>query len=165
MLLQWKNHVASQNFERCNCVLFSNLTKFLIEQTTLKLSMRLSFKYESSRFELSILNRRLTIRNFFFANKLSTSVLEMIQIVTIITRENEISRRHAFKFSISFRVFFFRDKFIQFVVESSIVCETRKRNKRDERNDKNVFREPVVLYTTLFWIEIDRFMIVVVFSF
>ena len=59
--------------------------------------------------------------------------------------------------------FFFRDKFIQ-LVESFVICKTRERDKRDKRNDKNVFWWCVVSSTTLFQVEIVCFMIVVVFS-
>ena len=105
--------------------------------------MRLSFKYDSSRFESLTLNQRVMIRNFSFTNKLLTFVLKMIQIFTIITCKNEISKRRTFKFSISLKKIFFQNEFFRFI-ESFVVCETRKRNRRDKHNDKNVFQWRVI---------------------
>ena len=70
--------------------------------------MLLSFKCDSSCFKLSTFNQRLTTWSFFLTNRLSTFVFEIIQTVTVITCENEISRRRVFKFLISLKIFFSR---------------------------------------------------------
>ena len=126
--------------------------------------MWLLFKCDSFHFKLLIFNRRLTTQSFSLRNKLSIFVLEIIQIVTIVTCENEISRYRALKFSISLKIFFFQDEFTRFI-EFFITCETRRRDKRDKRNDKNFLQWCVVLNTTSFRIKIARFMIVVVLFF